>query len=689
MSSSQQHNQSNQDSQGNYNFDYKFSHFIVCGLGSLGQHCVKLLKNYGLPVIAIDKQEEINWEVDGIPDSIKNNYIVGDIQESEILEQANVKECQAILIVTDDETANIKAAYEINKLNSQIRIIVRSSKKKLHEKSKLNIDINKVVISDATELPAQVFATRALGDENRGFFKLQDEWLGIFKVKIHPHHKWLGRQLHQINTKDCRILSHIPASKEVPTLFHQWKPNLILQCNDEVAYIEINHKLLYWYGDSDSFSFKEEDRGFRQRIIDFIYRRKRGKKALALKEWTKQQVSQPIIRMVFSTWLILFIIGVTVLTFGFNEPLWKAFYSSAVMLLGGYDDVYLQEDKTEILQILQRLMNFTYMLSGILLMGVLQAWLTQWVLNEKFQQLFVYPKLNHTVLIGLSSLGEKVADLLQKWQQPVFGMNDKKVKRSVLPNMELLIGDLINNSQTINITSAKSIVVVTDNEDYNIDIALKTYKINPNCTLIIRTFDHRKTNEIREYLPFAKVINDYELSAEAFVSNAFGKNILNMLRFNEQTILVTEYIIKQGDTLNKYFLFEIAYGYGVVPILYQTYKQVRPKIMPSYWDKSPLEPGDKIVVLANFDSLQKIERGERQLPNCKLRVEQAPSQDAILKATAIIAFICGCSPETARKLMYNLPGTLECLIYKHQGELLLRRLKKFGVDGTLIENLNE
>ncbi|MGB3650402.1 MAG: hypothetical protein WBA41_04215 [Rivularia sp. (in: cyanobacteria)] len=67
-------------------------------------------------------------------------------------------------------------------------------------------------------------------------------------------------------------------------------------------------------------------------------------------------------------------------------------------------------------------------------------------------------------------------------------------------------------------------------------------------------------------------------------------------------------------------MFEIAYGYGVVPILYQTYKQVRPKIMPSYWDKSPLEPGDRIVILANFDSLQKIETGDRQLPNCKLRV---------------------------------------------------------------------
>lgn len=654
------------------------SHFIVCGLGSLGQHCVKLLKNFDVDAIAIDKQAEINWEVDGIPHSIKINYLVGDIQDYKILQQANVKECRAILIVTDDETVNIKIACQVNKLNPQARIIVRSSKNNLHEKSKLNHD--NVVVCDATELPAQVFATRALADENRGFFKLENEWLGIFKVKINPYHKWRGRQLHQINTKDCRILSHIPANKQLPTLFHQWKPNLILQSNDRIVYIEVDRKLVHWYGDSD-LSSQQENKGFIQKIIDFVYKRKRGKKAVALKEWTKQQINQPIIRMVFSTWLFLFIIGVAIQTIKFNLPLWKALYSTAVMLLGGYDDVYLEEDDT---RILQRSINFIYMFSGVLLMGVLQAWLTQWVLNERFQQLFVYPKRNHTVVIGLSSLGKKVASFLQRWQQPVFGLNDQKLKRNVLPQAQLLIGDLIDNLQNTNIANAKSAVVVTDNEDDNIDIGLKAYKINPNCNLIIRTFDHRKTNEVKEYLPFAKVINDYELAAETFVSTAFGKHIRNLVRFNEQNILVAEYFIKEGDTLNGSFLFEIAYGYEVVPIVYQTYKQIRPKIMPSYWDKSPLEPGDRIVILANFDSLQKIETGDRLLPEYKLKVKQAPLKDAIVKATFTIAFICGCNSEIVKKLMYNLPGTLDFPIYKHQGQLLLRKLRKLGVDAALV-----
>lgn len=35
-----------------------------------------------------------------------------------------------------------------------------------------------------------------------------------------------------------------------------------------------------------------------------------------------------------------------------------------------------------------------------------------------------------------------------------------------------------------------------------------------------------------------------------FAGAAFGENIINLFRFNRQTVLVTEYQIEAGDTLN-------------------------------------------------------------------------------------------------------------------------------------------
>jgi hypothetical protein len=48
-----------------------------------------------------------------------------------------------------------------------------------------------------------------------------------------------------------------------------------------------------------------------------------------------------------------------------------------------------------------------------------------------------------------------------------------------------------------------------------------------------------------------------------------GENIINLFRFNRQTVLVTEYQIEVGDTLNGLLLAEVAYGYGIVPLFHQ------------------------------------------------------------------------------------------------------------------------
>ncbi|GBF55994.1 potassium channel protein [Microcystis sp. 0824] len=37
--------------------------FLVCGFGSLGQHCVKSLKEFGVSVVGIELIEPPSWEI--------------------------------------------------------------------------------------------------------------------------------------------------------------------------------------------------------------------------------------------------------------------------------------------------------------------------------------------------------------------------------------------------------------------------------------------------------------------------------------------------------------------------------------------------------------------------------------------------------------------------------------------------
>lgn len=137
-----------------------------------------------------------------------------------------------------------------------------------------------------------------------------------------------------------------------------------------------------------------------------------------------------------------------------------------------------------------------------------------------------------------------------------------------------------------------------------------------------------------------------------------------------------------GSTLNGLLLAEIAYGYGVVPILYQKYTQEPAKLMPS--DDIRLELSDRLVVLATIDSLQQIERGEIAPRSWQVQVDKALSEDAVFEGAMAIGRVSGCSINVARELMNHLPGVLQFPLYKHQAQRLVRELSKSQVVAHLV-----
>lgn len=134
----------------------------------------------------------------------------------------------------------------------------------------------------------------------------------------------------------------------------------------------------------------------------------------------------------------------------------------------------------------------------------------------------------------------------------------------------MLVGEPVMELAKVNLAAAKSVIVVTEDQMLNLEVALMAreaaQQINRDIGLVVRTYDQRFSDNLRNLLPDAKALSAYGLSAEAFAGAAFGENILGLFRLNNQTILVTEYTIEADDTLVGELLSRVAYGYGVVPI---------------------------------------------------------------------------------------------------------------------------
>jgi Trk K+ transport system NAD-binding subunit len=247
--------------------------------------------------------------------------------------------------------------------------------------------------------------------------------------------------------------------------------------------------------------------------------------------------------------------------------------------------------------------------------------------------------------------------------------------------MPLMTGNIEESLKNVNLDRAKSIAIVTDDEILNLEVALTTRKLNPQSYLVIRTTDDNLSQQLSQILPRSHILGTNTVAAEAFTGAAFGENIIYLFRWAQKTILVTEYEIEAGDTLNGSSIGDIAYGYRVVPILHQRERQA-PKLMPE--DYLNLRIGDRIVVLATINGLRRVEQGRRTPKTWRVRVEKAFNRNIAAEAPTVISRFSNCPLKTASDLMENLPATLGAPLYEQQAIRLVSELKKIQVQALAI-----
>ncbi|AUT02043.1 potassium transporter TrkA [Nostoc sp. CENA543] len=652
--------------------------FLVCGLGNLGQYCVLSLKEFGVTVNAIEAVNRQSWEIPGLPDAI-DNLVIGDCCQTKILEQAQIRQCRAILMVTSDERVNIAGAFAARSLNPDIRLVIRSSQENLNDL--LSASLGNFVAFEATQLPSKSFALAALGSETTGFFTLENYFLKVMQVSIDVGHRWRNCwQIYELNTSHRRILTHNRAGESPTQTFYQWDADAVIHPGDIITYIEATENLVYrsqkpanhikhlWLTVLSTIT----KTNLREQLIQF---------------WVESSQTRRVALMSCLVMVSLFFGGAFLYKLQYPQLSWQsALNISLILSLGGYGDIFGGIEQSFPIAWWLHLFSIAQTVAGTVFVGILYAVMTERILAARFQfsiRHLPIPKSDHVVLIGLGRVGKLVAHLLQELKQPLVGVHPHDIDPSLLPPIPLIVGNIKNALHRVNLATAKSVVVVTDDEVTNLEIALMTYAVNPKACIVIRTVDPRFSQNIARLLPHARVLGVYELAAEAFVGAAFGENILNLFRLHNQTTLVTEYRIETNDTLNGRLLAEIAYGYGVVPILHARNSQRTPKFMPS--DDLRLVVGDRLVVLATIEGLQRVERGTMLPRQCLVQVEKAVSQEAVFEGAALISRISGCDMYLARTLMNQLPATLQYPLYKHQAHRLVNELTKCQVSAHILE----
>jgi Trk K+ transport system NAD-binding subunit len=170
------------------------NHILVCGLGRVGYRLADQLLTLGVPVVGINDVSSplVKELIDrGVP------VILGDARNEEMLKQGGVERARAAVICTDQDLVNIEAAFYVQTLNPEARIVLRFFEDEIVDEIRASFDVDAVISRSA--IAAVSFAHAALGIEVVETFQLADTTYLLARLPLDEASPFLGKTIAQVN----------------------------------------------------------------------------------------------------------------------------------------------------------------------------------------------------------------------------------------------------------------------------------------------------------------------------------------------------------------------------------------------------------------------------------------------------------------------------------------------------------
>ncbi|HMF12342.1 MAG TPA: NAD-binding protein [Gemmataceae bacterium] len=168
-------------------------HLVVVGVGKIGYRVIKELLALREPVVAVELKADSEF-VDEIR-TLGVPVIAGNGRHRKTLEQAGAANARAIIVVTDDDLANLDCCLTAREINPKIQVAVRLFDDTLATKFASRFDMPAISTS---EVSAQAFIAAATGRKVYHSFRLDDARLHLTDLTIAPNSALAGRAVGDV-----------------------------------------------------------------------------------------------------------------------------------------------------------------------------------------------------------------------------------------------------------------------------------------------------------------------------------------------------------------------------------------------------------------------------------------------------------------------------------------------------------
>jgi Trk K+ transport system NAD-binding subunit len=528
---------------------------ILCGLGRTGARVLMYLRAAGLPVVVVDDRCK--------PDDPRlygARLVSGDCREAETLHKAGVIGARGVLVMTNDDLANVSTTLQVRSLDADVRIIVRLFDQNLLDR--LGQTITNVFSLSTADLTAPVLAITAMTGSAIGTFRTggsRDDSRLVAEIVIDPHDSLHGRSIHEaIEGRGAICLAHLPFTgwERLPghidnrQLLHPG--DLVVVCGDPRHLTELLRRVDA--GPVESLRF-----------ANYIYR-------LGRVAW--RTLAEMDTMVLVCTIILLFVVVVStiVLHLGVTQyTLPKALFRTVSIMATSADMYHRDFEDMPRLQVFVSVLRII----GAVLLAAFTAIVTNYLLRARLGgalEVRRIPESGHVVVCGLGSIGFQTVKELLRLGERVLAI-EKDLTSPYVPTARRLGAVVIMGDATLpevqkqaRMRSAYSVIASASNDLTNLSIALLAKEANRGQRLVVLISDPKLAGMLRQAAGVELALSVPAMAAPAFLAALYGDRVRTVVMVRRHLLAVLDVVIHEADPLIGLTVEQAAARYRFCPI---------------------------------------------------------------------------------------------------------------------------
>lgn len=555
-------------------------HVVLFGVGTVGGEVMRRLHEAGIRVVAVDRAP--GEAAQHLAADLGAQLIRGDISHPDVFARLRLGEARSFIACTSDDKTNLEVALTVHDARPDLRIVVRLNNDNLG--SQLEARFPRWTVLGLPGLAAPAFVAAALSPRAQRCWRVEDELLALVEVPVEEPR--LLRELPDVTALYVR--------RESGQVEHWPPPPTPLQPGDELGVVVDVARLDELIARDDVLGERPMNPGFLARL---------GRRLVGF-------VADADRRLLAAVGLTAGIAWLSVLVFAQYKRLSLVdaiYFVVTTMATVGYGDINLLEDPP-----LLKLYGVGLILTSLVVVAVLTAFVTNWVLSTRLSSIFGSQRSNavdHVIVCGLGTVGYRVLQELRRVAPSTVAVDagaSNLSNEALRGGATVISGDARQGDafRRANAEAARSIVVATSDDLVNLEIALSAREANPRARIVVRLFDEDFASRVRSTFDIDYALSPAALAAPAFAAAALGRSIADRLTVDDHEYLFVRMHVEPGSAWVGATIGDLVRGRNVAVLAYQpAIGAVR--LRPSA--RVPLRPGDVVSLVCAPEAWAELE----------------------------------------------------------------------------------